>query len=40
MINLAEYKTGDKDSKKFGIIDKNEGMEALLNSVHAYATHA
>jgi len=40
LINLVEFHSTEKETKKFGILEKGDGMEALLGSVHAYATHA
>jgi hypothetical protein len=34
---LTEYHTNDTD-KKFGILEKGEGMEALLGSVASYSS--
>jgi len=37
LINLNEYHQSDKGERRLGILEKGEGMEALLGSMQTYA---
>lgn len=38
LVNLNEYHQNEKGAKRLGILEKGEGMEALLGSVQTYST--
>ena len=38
LVNLTEFNTKERDKKRLNILEKGDGMEALLGSVASYSS--